>query len=146
MSDDQKPVAWAVTPTGKHAEIDCEFIYPDAATAGDVALGCAGVVVPLYRHQQPTLTDAADVIEKLRAEIMRLNDEAAVIVTQTQRVMLLDANLTTDAINVLHAEITRLRLTAAEREAVELAYSRLTADTHYASVAATLRGLLERLK
>jgi hypothetical protein len=36
-------------------------------------------------------------------------------------------------------------LTDAEREAVELAYSRLTADTHYASVAATLRGLLERL-
>ena len=37
-------------------------------------------------------------------------------------------------------------LTDAEREAVELAYSRLTADTHYASVAAVLRGLLERLK
>ena len=36
-------------------------------------------------------------------------------------------------------------LTDAEREAVEFAYSRLTADTHYASVAATLRGLLERL-
>ena len=36
-------------------------------------------------------------------------------------------------------------LTDAEREAVELAYSRLTADTHYASVAATLRGLLERM-
>ena len=44
------------------------------------------------------------------------------------------------------AEIARLRLTDAEREAVEFAYSRLTADTHYASVAATLRGLLERLK
>lgn len=37
------------------------------------------------------------------------------------------------------------RLTDAEREAVELAHSRLTADTHYASVAATLRGMLERL-
>ena len=43
-------------------------------------------------------------------------------------------------------EIARLRLTEAEREAVEFAYSRLTADTHYASVAATLRGLLERTK
>lgn len=42
-------------------------------------------------------------------------------------------------------EIARLRITDAEREAVEFAYSRLTADTHYASVAATLRGLLERL-
>ena len=38
------------------------------------------------------------------------------------------------------------RLTDAEREAVEFAYSRLTADTHYASVAATLRGLLARLR
>jgi hypothetical protein len=46
----------------------------------------------------------------------------------------------------LRDEIASLRLTDAEREAVALAYSRLTADTHYASVAATLRGLLERLK
>ena len=38
------------------------------------------------------------------------------------------------------------RLTDAEREAVELAHSRLTADTHYASGAATLRGMLERLR
>jgi hypothetical protein len=90
MRDTQEPAAWAVTPTGKDVEIDCEFIYPSAATAGDVALGCGGVVVPLYSHPQPTLTDE-------------------------------------------------------EREAVEFAYSRLTADTHYASVAATLRGLLERL-
>lgn len=36
-------------------------------------------------------------------------------------------------------------LTDAEREAVETAYSRLTADTKYGAVAATLRGLLERL-
>jgi len=50
-----QPVAWAVTPKGKDDEIDCEFVYPSAATAGDVALGCNGVVVPLYR--QPTLTD-----------------------------------------------------------------------------------------
>jgi hypothetical protein len=50
-----QPFAWAVTPTGKDGEIDCEFVYPCEATAGDVALGCNGVVVPLYR--QPTLTD-----------------------------------------------------------------------------------------
>ena len=53
---EREPVAWAVTPRGNNEEIDCEFIYPSAATAGDVALGCDGVVVPLYRHQQPTLT------------------------------------------------------------------------------------------
>jgi hypothetical protein len=55
MSDTNKPVAWAVTPKGKQEEIDCEFVYPCEATAGDVALGCNGVVVPLYRY--PTLTD-----------------------------------------------------------------------------------------
>lgn len=44
------------------------------------------------------------------------------------------------------AEIDRLRLTDDERAAVQFAYSRLTADTHYASVAATLRGLLKRTK
>jgi hypothetical protein len=55
MSDTNEPVAWAVTPTGKDGEIDCEFVYPCEATAGDVALGCNGVVVPLYRS--PTLTN-----------------------------------------------------------------------------------------
>jgi hypothetical protein len=44
-----------VTPKGKREEIDCEFVYPSAATAGDVALDAGGVVVPLYRS--PTLTD-----------------------------------------------------------------------------------------
>jgi len=45
-----------------------------------------------------------------------------------------------------HSEIERLTLTYEEREAVEAAYSRLTADTKYGAVAATLRNLLERLK
>lgn len=43
------------------------------------------------------------------------------------------------------AEIERLRLTDAEREAIGMAYSRLTAIPHYEAVSATLRGLLERL-
>lgn len=55
-----------------------------------------------------------------------------------------DADWTPQELIDARAEIARLRLTDAEREAVELAYSRLTADTHYATVAATLRGLLER--
>jgi hypothetical protein len=50
-----QPVAWAVTSQGRAEEIDCEFVYPSAATAGDVALDAGGVVVPLYRS--PTLTD-----------------------------------------------------------------------------------------
>lgn len=49
-------VAWAVVSDSLE-EIDCEFIYPDEATAGDVALDINGGVVPLYRQPQPTLTD-----------------------------------------------------------------------------------------
>jgi hypothetical protein len=74
--------------------------------------------------------------EKLRAEIERLRDGAAasretvcphVRGTVTQHCSL---NFT---------------LTDEEREAVGLAYSRLTTDARYAAVAAKLRGLLERL-
>lgn len=62
MIKTNEPVAWAVTPRGNNEEIDCEFIYPDPAIAGDVALGALdgesdAVVVPLYRKPQPTLTD-----------------------------------------------------------------------------------------
>jgi hypothetical protein len=49
-----QPMAWAVAPRVDD-EIDCEFVYPCEATAGDVALDAGGVVIPLYR--QPTLTD-----------------------------------------------------------------------------------------
>lgn len=45
-----------------------------------------------------------------------------------------------------NAEIERLRLTDEERDAIGLAYSRLTADAKYTAVAATLCGLLERTK
>lgn len=68
-------------------------------------------------------------IEKLREAIRRLADQDATMSVQGGNV-----TVTMDA-----------TLDDAEREAVEFAYSRLTADTHYASVAATLRGLLERL-
>jgi hypothetical protein len=55
------------------------------------------------------------------------------------------------------AEIKRLRLTDEEREAVELvaeaysdkaadAYAHNEDDQHYSQIAATLRGLLERMK
>lgn len=66
MIKTNEPVAWAVTPTGKDEQIDCEFVYPSAATAGDVALGCDGVVVPLYREPKPALTASErKAIEKL---------------------------------------------------------------------------------
>lgn len=68
-----EPVAWAVTPRGNNEEIDCEFIYPDPAIAGDVALGALdgesdAVVVPLYRS--PTLTDAERQVIAWAADIM----------------------------------------------------------------------------
>jgi len=51
-----QPVAWAVCPRFAD-EIDCEFVYPCEYTAGDVARDAGGVVVPLYRRPQPTLTN-----------------------------------------------------------------------------------------
>ena len=71
--------------------------------------------------------DAAHAIEKLRDEIIRLNNEATVIVTQTQRVM---------------------RLTAAEREAVlaMACHCDTRCGSEWVKLSATLRGLLERTK
>jgi hypothetical protein len=75
-----EPVAWAVTPTGKDGEIDCEFVYPCEATAGDVALGCNGVVVPLYRYH--TLTDEE------REALARVADDASYrAMERTERVV-----------------------------------------------------------
>ena len=52
-----EPVAWAVVSDSTE-QIDCEFVYPDETTAGDVALDSNGGVVPLYRQPSPTLTAA----------------------------------------------------------------------------------------
>ncbi len=66
MSDDtersvasagSQPVAWSVDWDGK---IDCDFVYRDRESAMDVIADndeTSGVVVPLYREPQPTLTD-----------------------------------------------------------------------------------------
>ena len=66
MSDDtersvasagSQPVAWSVDWDG---EIDCDFVYRDRESAMDVIADndeTSGVVVPLYRQPQPTLTD-----------------------------------------------------------------------------------------
>lgn len=45
---------------------------------------------------------------------------------------------------IAHLLVDRYRMTDAEREAVELAYGKLTTDARYTAVAATLRGLLDR--
>lgn len=45
---------------------------------------------------------------------------------------------------IAHLLADRYRMTDAEREAVELAYGKLTTDARYKAVAATLRGLLDR--
>jgi hypothetical protein len=52
-----QPVAWSVDWDG---EIDCDFVYRDRESAMDVIADndeTSGVVVPLYRQPQPTLTD-----------------------------------------------------------------------------------------
>jgi hypothetical protein len=140
MRDTQEPVAWAVTPTGKDAEIDCEFIYPDAATAGDVALDCSGVVVPLYSHPQPTLTD-----EEREAVCMAMNaygennaDQECAKIEATlwgllSRTGTNDAKTGDDA-----TECPSQGEKLPERERLTMKYIR--AD----SAAATLRALLER--
>jgi hypothetical protein len=49
-----------------------------------------------------------------------------------------------DELEVL-ADYGWVQITDKEREAIEMAYSRLTSDANYEAVAATLRTLLERL-
>jgi hypothetical protein len=91
-----------------------------------------------------------DIVEQLRTWVHAVDavpasdmmDEAAAEIERLRAI----ADRRGDLAVERRREIARLRLTAAEREAVEFAYSRLTADAHYASVAATLRGLLERTK
>ena len=75
------------------------------------------------------IREAADEIDRLREAIRRLAEQDATLSVSGGGV-----TVTLDA-----------TLTDAEREAVELAYSRLTTDARYAAVAATLCGLLERL-
>lgn len=82
--------------------------------------------------------------EVLKAEIARLRDA---LDEQTGRAAWHYECLTQCEERVIQrdAEIARLRLTDAEREAVEFAVA--TADDyHDDNVAATLRGLLERLR
>lgn len=56
-----KPVAWAL----QHKNGDMRIgMYFNPADAYEYAEACGDTVVPLYRHPQPTLTDAErDVIE-----------------------------------------------------------------------------------
>ena len=50
-----------------------------------------------------------------------------------------------DELDVM-ADYGWVQLTDEEREAISLAYSRLTADANYGEVAATLKALLERVR
>jgi hypothetical protein len=149
-----QPFAWAVTPTGKDAEIDCEFIYPSAATAGDVAIGCSGVVVPLYSHPQPTLTDeereAVEVAAKAYA------DDHGERFAATLRALLSRTGTNTTKTDESATECRdqgvkcpeRECLTDEEREAVEWAVGFCECTTSPLPTSdqiATLRGLLSRL-
>lgn len=76
VSDGSEPVAFAVVSDGTE-QIDCEFVYPDEATAGDVALESNGGVVALYRQPQPTITDAERHALRDAAESFEYDDDDA---------------------------------------------------------------------
>jgi hypothetical protein len=81
-------------------------------------------------HSGALFEEAAAQIEHLREAIRRLADQDATLsVCDGNVTVTMDATLTDE-----------------EREAISLAYGRLTADANYKSIAATLRSLLDRLK
>jgi hypothetical protein len=83
------------------------------------------------------LANSQHIIEAKNAEIAQLKEAIRLIADQyaTLTVQGCDVIVTMDA-----------TFTPEEREAISLAYSRLTADAKYEEVAATLRNLLERTK
>jgi hypothetical protein len=151
MSDTNEPVAWAVTPKGKREEIDCEFVYPSAATAGDVALGCNGVVVPLYRST--ALTDEER--EAIAGAIAFEHGRGAFAWADTLRKLLsrigdcpVPENAANESVRKTGGDFGQQpTLTDAERAAiawcVEMA---ATTATECDEELAALRGLLERTK
>jgi hypothetical protein len=84
MSDDtersvasagSQPVAWSVDWDG---EIDCDFVYRDRESAMDVIADndeTSGVVVPLYRQPQPTLTDEERTFLRMVRDTYAMQDD-----------------------------------------------------------------------
>ena len=85
-----EPVAWAVVSDSTE-QIDCEFVYPDEATAGDVALDSNGGVVPLYRDPTTAVTAsereaigvAIQCVEAAMAQRHPEEEEARLLLHQT---------------------------------------------------------------
>ena len=107
--------------------------WPDEVAAVEAAFERSGVK-PTWPADEagnigPMAEAMADEIEQLRLAIRRLAEQDATL-SACEGSVTVDIDFT---------------LTDEEREAVGLAYSRLTTDARYAAVAATLRRLLERL-
>jgi len=70
-----QPVAWSVDWDG---EIDCDFVYRDRESAMDVIADndeTSGVVVPLYRQPQPTLTDEERTFLRMVRDTYAMQDD-----------------------------------------------------------------------
>jgi hypothetical protein len=78
---------------------------------------------------------ADQIIQDQQFEIARLKEAIRRLADQDATLSVCDGDVTEPV----------ARLTAEEREAIGMAYSRLTAIPHYEAVSATLRRLLERL-
>jgi hypothetical protein len=68
-------VAWSVDWDG---EIDCDFVYRDRESAMDVIADndeTSGVVVPLYRQPQPTLTDEERTFLRMVRDTYAMQDD-----------------------------------------------------------------------
>lgn len=101
----------------------------DSAYTGDIVSRLRNWRGLHLAHGGELFDEAADEIINLRLAIRRFAEQDATL-------SVCDGNVTVD--------IDGIALTDEEREAVGLAYSRLTADTKYEAVAATLRDLLKR--
>ena len=124
---------------------------PDAIDeALEIAAECSGDVVPLYRAPQTHATPGDGSVQG--EGTVGMADIAYEAAENLQGVCKTFDQWSRETAGVMHRlarhiEMLESRVPSdAEREAISMAYSRLTADAKYEEVAATLRKLLERLK
>jgi len=130
MTDKRMPAAWlAVAADGSESSA----VYAIKEQADAAAREWGWMVVPLYPF--PALWPEDEIAIEAAWDRTGLTPTWPADEPQTG----------VRCANAMADEITRLRLTAEEREAIGFAYSRLTTDANYEAVSATLRGLLERL-
>jgi hypothetical protein len=138
LANTSEPVAWVAFATDGS---ESSAVYSMREQAQAAADDWGWMVVPLYPF--PALWPADEPQTGVRCanamadEILRLREAIRRLADQDATLSVCDGNVT------VTVDAT---LTDEEREAVGMAYSRLTTDANYEAVAATLRGLLERTK